>query len=159
MNLKKIKGLWFYGLSGSGKSFASKFIKKKIKNSILLDGDRIRKYISFDLGYTEKDRKIQIIRVYGLVKLSLESNLFPIVSTVYMNEQLKKKLKKNKILLINIIRDFSKIKNRKLIYNKRVKNVVGVDIKLPRIDKNLKIYNNENIESFKKKIIKIIYER
>ena len=94
MNLKKIKGLWFYGLSGSGKSFASKFIKKKIKNSILLDGDRIRKYISFDLGYTEKDRKIQIIRVYGLVKLSLESNLFPIVSTVYMNEQLKKKIKK-----------------------------------------------------------------
>ena len=42
----KTKGLWLFGISGSGKSFTSKFLKKKIKNSILLDGDQVRKYIS-----------------------------------------------------------------------------------------------------------------
>ena len=28
---KKIKGLWFYGLSGSGKSHLTKILKNKIK--------------------------------------------------------------------------------------------------------------------------------
>ena len=53
----------------TGKSIASKFLNKKIKNSILLDGDEIRKYVSFDLGYSIKDREIQIKRVFGIVKL------------------------------------------------------------------------------------------
>ena len=35
---KKYKGVWFYGISGSGKTQASKYLKKKIKNSIILDG-------------------------------------------------------------------------------------------------------------------------
>ena len=31
MIIKKFKGIWFYGMSGAGKSIASKFLKKKIK--------------------------------------------------------------------------------------------------------------------------------
>ena len=82
-----------YGFAGSGKTAASKFLKKN-KNSIILDGDEIRKYISFDLGYTLRERKIQIKRVFGLVNLSLESKIFPLVSTVYMDGNMKQKLKK-----------------------------------------------------------------
>ena len=67
MKKKQYKGIWFYGLSGTGKTFSSKFIKKIIKkNSIVLDGDDVRKYISLDLGYAEKDRKIQIKRILGI---------------------------------------------------------------------------------------------
>ena len=82
---KKYKGIWFYGNAGTGKSIASKFLIKKIKNSILLDGDEIRKYVSFDLGYSIEDREIQIKRVFGMCKIVKQSNIFPIVSTVYMN--------------------------------------------------------------------------
>ena len=96
MITKKYKGVWFYGFSGSGKTVASRFFKKNIKNSLILDGDKIRKYVSFDLGYTTKDRKIQVSRVFGLVKLSLESKIFPVVSTVYMDKNMKQKLKKKK---------------------------------------------------------------
>lgn len=32
---KKIKGMWFYGLSGSGKSHLTKILKNKIKKNIL----------------------------------------------------------------------------------------------------------------------------
>ena len=96
MITKKYKGVWFYGLAGSGKTAASQFLKKRIKNSIILDGDKIRKYVSFDLGYTIRERKIQIKRVFGLVNLSLQSKIFPVVSTVYMDGDMKQKLKKKK---------------------------------------------------------------
>ena len=156
---KKNKGIWFYGVSGAGKTIASKFIQKKIKNSLLIDGDQVRKFISFDLGYSISDRKIQVKRVLGIVKISKQSKLFPIVSTVFMSPSLKKKLKKEKIFLIKITKDFQKIKNRKKIYNKKVKHVIGVDIKNPKVKNEFKIENNTSIENFYKKLQRVIYER
>ena len=84
------KGIWFFGYSGCGKTFASKFLKKKIKNSILIDGDEVRKYISFDLGYSLENRKTQIQRICGLLKILLKTQLFPIISTVYFDKRAKK---------------------------------------------------------------------
>tara|TARA_B110000503_G_C6858847_1_gene293970 strand:- start:50 stop:322 length:273 start_codon:yes stop_codon:yes gene_type:complete len=83
---KKYKGIWFYGLSGSGKTFLSKILKLKIKNSILVDGDNVRKLVSADLGYSKEDREIQIKRVFGISKIIIESEKFPIISTVYFNK-------------------------------------------------------------------------
>jgi len=159
MITKKFRGIWFYGLSGAGKSIASKFFKKKLNKVIILDGDIIRKYISFDLGYSENDRKIQITRVYGLVKLAIESDIFPVASTVYMNKKIKKKLEKYKILPVKITRDFKKIKNRKNIYNNKMSHVVGKDIKIPKLDNENRIENNKTIIIFKKKLERLINER
>ena len=53
--------IWIIGKSGSGKSFFAKKIAKilnKKKNVFWLDGDEFRKYISYDIGYSIKDRKI-----------------------------------------------------------------------------------------------------
>ena len=152
MNIKKYKGVWFYGLSGSGKTIASKILKKKIDKSIVLDGDKIRKWISFDLGYKLSDRKIQIKRVFGIAKIAIDSKVFPIVSTVYMNEKLKSKLEKKNILLVNIIRDLKKIKNRKKIYSKKIKNVIGKDIKISKIKKVYTIKNNRDINYLRKNV-------
>tara|TARA_B110000305_G_C19254018_1_gene546183 strand:+ start:373 stop:843 length:471 start_codon:yes stop_codon:yes gene_type:complete len=154
--IKKYKGIWFYGNSGTGKSIASKYVNKLFKNSVLLDGDQIRKYVSFDLGYSIKEREIQINRVYGIAKLVKDSNIFPIMSTVYMNTKIQNKLKRQNILLIKILRDFNKIKNRKNIYNSKIKNVVGVDIKNPILKNKFHIANNKTIKEFYKKISKII---
>ena len=111
-NLKK-RGIWFYGLSGSGKSYASRIIFKKNKNSFLIDGDDVRKFVSQDLNYSVQDRKIQIRRVFGITMVALKSNLFPIVSTVYMDKFIAKDLKENKIHLIKINRDLKKIMKKK----------------------------------------------
>ncbi len=153
---KKYKGIWFYGNAGSGKSLASKFLNKKIKNSILLDGDQIRKYVSFELGYTIKDREIQIKRVFGICKIVSQSNIFPIASTVYMNAKIKKKLINQNILPIKILRDFDKIKNRKNIYNHKMKHVIGKDLKSPNIRNKFEITNNHSIKKFYHKLSKII---
>lgn len=97
--------------------------------------------------------------MFGLAKISKESNIFPILSTVYMSQSLKKKLKKEKILLIKIHREFTKIKNRKKIYNKKTKNVIGIDIKTPELKNEFIIKNNDTKISFYKKLKKIIYGR
>ena len=53
--------IWLIGLSGSGKSFYAdkiyKELQKKNKKIIIIDGDEIRKYITYDLKYNLKDRE------------------------------------------------------------------------------------------------------
>ena len=147
MKKNKVKGIWFYGLSGSGKTYASNFLFKKIKKAILLDGDLLRKMVSFDLGYAKKDRLMQNKRVFGIAKIAMLSGIFPIVSSVYLDKNLAYIIKK-KMLVIQIIRNLSKV-NLKL---KKNKNVVGKDICLPII-KTAKITNDFN---FKKKLIELI---
>ena len=73
MKKVKKKGIWFYGLSGSGKTYASKLILKENKNSFLIDGDDVRKFLSQDLNYSLQDRKIQIRRIfYSIIKYFLK---------------------------------------------------------------------------------------
>tara|TARA_B100001996_G_C18439852_1_gene507965 strand:- start:32 stop:496 length:465 start_codon:yes stop_codon:yes gene_type:complete len=154
MKINKKKGIWFFGLSGSGKTYASKIIKKIKKNSITIDGDDVRKFLSFDLGYSIRDRKVQIRRILGLVKISLKSNLFPIISTVYMDKHVAKQLKKNNIQLFEITRDLKEIMKWHKTY-KNKKNVVGRDLKISKI-KSKKIFNSGEIDFCRniKKLIK-----
>ena len=153
---KKVRaGIWFFGLSGSGKTFASKFISKYKKNCLIIDGDVVRKYVSFDLGYSKKDREKQIKRVLGISKIAIKSKLFPIISTVYMNAKIAEIAKLNKIQVIKIERDMKKIFKINNIY-KNKKNVVSLDIKYPKIKMN-KIFNSGN-KSFYSTLKKLIWK-
>ena len=159
MKLKKntkYKGVWFYGLSGSGKTYSSKLLKLKKKKSIIVDGDKVRKLISCDLGFDLKDRKIQLTRVFGIAKIIIDSGFFPILSTVYFNKKTLNLCKKNKILPILIQRlNFDKILiNHKTYKNK--KNVVGIDLKYPKIKTLIVINNNEKNYLFKNNFLKKI---
>ena len=133
-------GIWFFGLSGCGKTFSSKFVNRLKKKSFIIDGEEVRKYVSFDLGYSKKDREKQIKRVYGISKLLIRSKLFPIISTVYMNSIIAEKAKYDGIEIIRIERNMKRIfKTHKTYKNK--KNVVSLDIQYPRI-KSKKIFNS-----------------
>lgn len=123
----KFKGVWLYGLAGSGKTFASLFLKKKIKNSFVIDGDRVRETLSSDLRYDLKSRIIQINRLYNIAILVLDNKYFPVISSVYMNNEIIKKLKKKKIICIKVTRNNKIIKKIRPIYQNS-KNVVGKDI-------------------------------
>ena len=76
-----------------------------------------------------------------------------------MNENMRHKLKRKKIFLVNVIRNLKSIKNRKKIYNKSTNNVVGVDIKMPKIKNEFVLENNSSIKIFQKKLQSIIYAR
>ena len=50
--------IWIIGISGSGKSYLSKKIYANVKGKkILVDGDIVRKYITYNLKYTKIDRE------------------------------------------------------------------------------------------------------
>ena len=143
---KKYKGLWLYGISGSGKSFVSKYLKSKIKNSFLVDGDKIREINNNDLGHTIKDRKKQLNRLLKLTNLIITEGYFPIVSSVFLDKKTYEKIQKYKIKVIEILRE----KNKTNIKLKYKKNVIGKDLKLPKLN-TLKLFNDKN---FKKNIKK-----
>lgn len=153
MKKKNYKGIWFYGYAGTGKTFASKFLGEIIKNkAIFIDGDNVRKFISHDLGYSLNDRKIQINRVFGICKISIESKIFPIASTVYLNNEVLRKIKKENMIAVKITRSIKKIKSLREIYKKNT-NVVGKDIKLNSL-KTL-IINNKGDKSFCRELSKL----
>ena len=142
MNNKNIKGIWLYGLSGVGKTYISKLIFKKRKDSIIIDGDHVRKYISSDLTYSKKDREIQCSRVLGIAKIAILSNLYPIMSTVWMSPAILRKSKKLGVEIIKIERNVSEVLKKKSTY-KNKKNVVGVNFFYPKF-KTKKIFNTED---------------
>ena len=123
--MSRFFGLWLFGLSGCGKTYISKILNSKKKNSIIVDGDQVRKLVSFDLGYDIKSRETQILRMYGISKIIINSGFFPIISTVYFNSKLQRLCNKSKILPIssydffqNKIRpQFSSLDNSKFTKN------------------------------------------
>ena len=148
----KIKGIWLYGYSGVGKTYISHNLKKKIKNPIIIDGDFVRKYISFDLDYSLKSRKIQIQRLLGIAKLVIDSNYFPIISCVYLDESTYKDAKRNELLVVEVLRPEEKYLSKNT-YKRNKKNVVGLDIAMPILPS--KKLRNIDINSWKK-ILEII---
>lgn len=138
---KKTKGIWLFGYSGSGKSFASKIISKKIQKNIILDGDEIRRYISNDLSYLKKDRIVQTKRILGFAIIAIKQNLFPIISTSYLSKKVSDLAKKEGIKVVEITRNKSYL--FKKVVNK--KNVVGINIFYEEFFRK-KIHNDQNFK-------------
>ena len=155
---KKICGVWFFGFSGSGKTHLSRKLSRKTKNSVIVDGDEVRKYVSFDLNHSKKDREIQIKRIFGISKIVINSGKFPIISSVYFNNQINELCKKNKIIPIKIVRKkFEKVKKFHTTYKKK-KNIGGVDIFYPTKLKTSMIIN-DNSSEFNKSIFLLFRDR
>ena len=148
-----IKGIWFYGLAGSGKTLASKYIFDFISDGFLIDGDEVRKYVSEDLGYDVKSRQIQVKRIYGICHIAINNGLFPIASSVYLDTKTCDLCTNSFIKVIKIDRSISKIQSIRNIY-KNSKNVVGKDIKLP--DLNVSKIINLGTSKLKDDVIKIL---
>ena len=145
--MKRSKGIWFYGLSGSGKSFASSVCKEFIPNAFVLDGDDVRKYVSRDLSYSEIDRKVQTKRILGISKIVLQNNMFPIISSVTMQPDLLGKCNKLQIEVILLNRPMDQIHQVREIY-KNESNVVGKDIVLEKFD--IRTLTNDGTDKFDK---------
>ena len=145
-----MKGIWFYGLSGAGKTAAAEHYASLIDNAFIIDGDMVRKYISTDLGYTEADREIQIRRILGLSQLTINNDYFPIASTVFMDEETLKKSQDIGLRVIEVTRQFSALEKVRDLYKSCADDVVGKTIKLP--DLNTEKLHNCGSELFFEKI-------
>ena len=138
--------IWIIGLSGSGKTYLAKNIYKNIKGKkILVDGDIVRKFITYNFKYTKKDRKKNSQLISDLCKF-LENQGFTVVCSIlsiFTEHQRVNRQKYNEYFQIFIKSRISYLKKRNIrkIYNK--KNVVGRSIKFPNPYKSdLTITNN-----------------
>lgn len=89
----KRKVIWFTGLSGSGKTTLAYSLQQKLTNngfdSIVLDGDELRKGINSDLGFTTQDRYENIRRAAEIAKLLIKNNQIVICSFITPTEDLR----------------------------------------------------------------------
>ena len=135
-----LKGIWFFGLAGSGKTFASNKCANFFEKSFLIDGDEVRRLISFDLGYSSLERNTQIRRVLGIAQIAQSNYQFPIVSTVTMTKEVHQKCRQLSIEVVKIIRPMEQLQKVRTIY-KTDQNVVGKNIKQVNLN-TIEMYNN-----------------
>jgi adenylylsulfate kinase len=85
--------IWFYGLSGSGKSTIAIHLEKQLhaRNILtkVLDGDNIRTGLNNNLGFTDEDRKENIRRIAEVAKLIAHTGVVTICSFITPNEELR----------------------------------------------------------------------
>jgi adenylylsulfate kinase len=78
--------IWLTGLPSAGKTTLARMLKARLNdiglNSEILDGDDLRKNISSDLGFSERDRYIQVKRVTYISNLLVQNGIIVIVSLI-----------------------------------------------------------------------------
>lgn len=151
---------WFTGLSGSGKTTFSEYLKKRVnknlkKKIIHIDGDSFRSIFN-DLGYTTEDRIKNSERVCKLVNFLNKSGRFLIiVSMVSISSKWLKWIRKKNNdyyqFFIDVPINILKKRNTRNIYKK--KSIVGVHIKYEKPKKNYFVFYNDFKKSFLKKSI------
>jgi len=89
MHLHDARGgfaLWFTGLSGAGKTTIARILTSQIRSRgvplEVLDGDVVRANLSPDLGFTKKDRDLNIRRIAFVSQLLVRNNVAVIVAAI-----------------------------------------------------------------------------
>ena len=153
--------IWLIGLSGSGKStigaIVYKKLKKKYKNTVWLDGDKVREIYSDNLGFTIKNREKNAERLSRLTKLFSDQKI-NVVGSVLSNfpkwqRWNKKNIKNYKQIYLKVSLKHLILRDTKGLYKnalkKKKKNVVGIDIKFHEpLNSDLILDNNKNLKNF-----------
>ncbi|QSJ16382.1 adenylyl-sulfate kinase [Nostoc sp. UHCC 0702] len=78
--------LWFTGLSGAGKTTISKGVALELKargcRVEVLDGDIVRTHLSSELGFSKKDRDINVRRIGFVSSLLSRNQVIAIVAAI-----------------------------------------------------------------------------
>jgi adenylyl-sulfate kinase len=78
--------LWFTGLSGSGKTTASRLVEKELRargiRVEILDGDVVRENLSKGLGFSKEDRDINIRRIGFVCELLTRNGVVAITAAI-----------------------------------------------------------------------------
>ena len=85
--------IWFSGLHGSGKTTIANGLAKKLRKKgiklVVLDGDKVRKGLSSDLGFSLKDRNKHIKRVAHLCEIISGNGVLNIACVASPTEEIR----------------------------------------------------------------------
>ena len=78
--------LWFTGLSGAGKSTLATMVAERLREAgrrvELLDGDEVRKNLSYGLGFSKVDRDANILRIAYVARLLSRNGVVAITAAI-----------------------------------------------------------------------------
>lgn len=78
--------LWFYGMSGAGKSTIATEVERQLieqgKFAVVLDGDNLRSGLNGDLTFTEEARSENVRRTAEVAKLFADQGIVTLVSVI-----------------------------------------------------------------------------
>jgi adenylylsulfate kinase len=79
--------VWLTGLSGSGKTTIARTVEEALKSMnrrcvVVLDGDEIRRHLSPDLGFSKRDRELNVERIAYLSHILSRSGIITIVALI-----------------------------------------------------------------------------
>lgn len=144
--------IWLTGLAGSGKSYIAQALYEKLrenfKNTIHLDGDEFRELLGH-FGY-EKEERIKVsLKKAQFAHFLGSQGMIVIVSAISMFKECYEYNRKNlkNFFEIYVECDFEELlrRDKKGLYsgalNKKIQNVVGVDIKYDEPKPDLTIDN------------------
>ena len=142
-NINKGTLYWLTGLAGAGKTSIGnilfKYIKKKYKNTIFLDGDILRAILGYENTNYDKASRINIAMQYAkLSKFFTDQGINVIFATISMFDSVRAWNRKN---INNYVEIYLKVpidiliaRDKKHLFSSAIKNekqnVVGIDIKI-----------------------------
>lgn len=162
--------IWLIGLSKSGKTTIAKKLIDKLRdtkklNFFHLDGDIVRKIYNDKLGHSIKDRKINAMRISKICKLLSDQKINVVASILsnfpYWQNWNKKNIKNYKQVFLKVDLSILLLRDKQKLYqkaiNKKIKNVVGIDIKFKKpIKSSIVINNNKNLKNVNPVVEEII---
>jgi len=89
--------IWFTGISGAGKTTLATLLREemmKLGNIEMLDGDIIRHFFENDLGYTKKDRMLNLKRIMFGAALVAKNGIPTIVACITPNYEMRDLVRK-----------------------------------------------------------------
>ncbi len=85
--------IWFYGLSGSGKSTIANAVERVLHQqgrfTTILDGDNLRSGLNSNLGFTDQDRLENIRRIAETAKIFVSQGIITLVSAITPRGELR----------------------------------------------------------------------
>ena len=142
-NINKGTLYWLTGLAGAGKTSVGnilfKYIKKKYRNTVFLDGDILRAILGYENINYDKASRMSIAMQYAkLSKLFTDQGINVIFATISMFDSVRAWNRKN---INNYVEIYLKVpidilitRDKKHLFSNAIKNgkqnVVGIDIKV-----------------------------
>lgn len=129
---------WITGLSGAGKTTIGNRLYYRMKpqknNTIILDGDILKKIAGKDLAYNKEDRLERAYRYSALCKLLTDQGINVIICTIAMFDEVRdwnrSYIEKYVEIFLDVDMEVLKARNRKGLYSQKGGNIAGIDVEV-----------------------------
>lgn len=155
---------WITGLSGAGKTTIGNRLyyemRTKNDNTIILDGDILKKIAGTDLGYKREERLERAYRYCALCKLLTDQGINVIICTIAMFDEIRNwnrnHIEKYVEIFLDVNLEILMARNRKGLYSQTSVNIAGIDVEIEYPKNPDIIIKNDGSVSVKKSVQEIL---